>query len=107
MKLLRNSGNERVIDRLRDWLRPGASIDLMSPEFSLHAFAEMQDMMAKPGRIRLLLGEENLLSNLSSAARRTFPIEENSKGVGLPTRPTTGSRATPKFAMQPHLPRNP
>ncbi|WP_303697662.1 helicase-related protein [Brevundimonas naejangsanensis] len=61
MKLLRNSGNERVIDRLGDWLRPGASVDLMSPEFSLHAFAEMQDMMAKPGRIRLLLGEEKSL----------------------------------------------
>lgn len=61
MRLLRNSGNERVIDRLRDWLRPGVSIDLMSREFSLHAFAEAQDMMAKPGRVRLLLGEPKTL----------------------------------------------
>jgi len=61
MKLLRNSGNERVIDQLRDWLRPGASVDLMSSEFSLHAFAEMQDMMVKLGRVRLLLGEEKSL----------------------------------------------
>ena len=58
MRLLRNSGNERVIDQLRDWLHPGTSIDLMSPEFSLHAFAETRDMMAKPGDVRLLLGEE-------------------------------------------------
>lgn len=61
MRLLRNSGNERVIDQLREWLRPGASIDLMSPEFSLHAFAETRDMMAKPGRVRMLLGEQKAL----------------------------------------------
>ncbi|KTQ96008.1 helicase [Aureimonas ureilytica] len=58
MRLLRNSGNERVIDQLRDWLRPGASIDLMSQEFSLHAFAETREMVTKPGRVRLLLGEQ-------------------------------------------------
>lgn len=61
MRLLRNSGNERVIDQLRDWLHPSASIDLMSPEFSLHAFAETRDLMTKSGRVRLLLGEETTL----------------------------------------------
>ena len=61
MRLLPNSGNERVIDRLRDWLHPGASIDLMSPGFSLHAFAETRDLLAKPGRVRLLLGEHKAL----------------------------------------------
>jgi hypothetical protein len=62
MRLLRNSGNERVIDQLRDWIRPGASIDLMSPEFSLHAFAETRDILARPGRVRLLLGEQKTLT---------------------------------------------
>ena len=61
MKLLRNSGNERVIDQLRGWLQPGASIDLVSPEFSLHAFAETRELMIKPGRVRLLLGEPTTL----------------------------------------------
>ncbi|MGY4333592.1 hypothetical protein ACVWWG_008009 [Bradyrhizobium sp. LB7.2] len=58
MRLIRNSGNERVIDQLRDWVRPGAAIDVMSPEFSLHAFAETRELTAKPGGVRLLLGED-------------------------------------------------
>lgn len=62
MKLLRNAGNERVIDEIRDWLRPGAALDLMSPEFSLHAFAETREMLAKPGRVRLLLGANDSLT---------------------------------------------
>ena len=57
MKLLGNTGNERVIDQLGEWLVSGASIDLMSPDFSLHAFAETRDMLAKPGPVRLLIGE--------------------------------------------------
>jgi helicase-like protein/type III restriction/modification enzyme restriction subunit len=58
MRLIRNSGNERVIDELKDWVRPGAAIDVMSPEFSLHAFAETRELFSKPGGIRLLLGEQ-------------------------------------------------
>ncbi len=61
MKLIRNSGNERVIDRLREWLAQGASIDLMSPIFSVHAFAEVRELGqfpwlddARPGNIRHL-----------------------------------------------------
>lgn len=58
MKLLKNSGNERVIDQLQAWVRPGAAIDVMSPDFSLHAFAETRELFSKPGNVRLLLGEE-------------------------------------------------
>lgn len=62
MKLIRNSGNERVIDRLREWLAQGASIDLMSPTFSVHAFAEVRELIEKAERCRLLLGEEAALA---------------------------------------------
>lgn len=61
MKLLRNSGNERVIDQLRDWLRPTVPVDLMSAEFSLFAFAETRDLLTKSGPVKLLLGEQNAL----------------------------------------------
>ncbi|XAZ25219.1 SNF2-related protein [Sinorhizobium sp. B11] len=33
----------------------------MSPQFSLHAFAELRDIWEKPGNVRLLLGEPRLL----------------------------------------------
>jgi hypothetical protein len=62
MKLIRNSGNERVIDRLREWLAQGASIDLMSPTFSIHAFAEVRELFERAEKCRLLLGEEAALA---------------------------------------------
>src|SRR6218665_1160411 len=62
MKLLRNTGNERVIDRLRDWLQPDSTFDLMSPDFSLYAFAEAHDNLKKAGRCRLLLGSDTVLA---------------------------------------------
>lgn len=62
MKLLRNSGNERVIDSLRAWLEPESTVDLMSPAFSLYAFAETRDLLMKAGHCRILLGDEAALS---------------------------------------------
>ena len=58
MQLLRNSGNERVIDRLQSWLQPGSAVDLMSPAFSLYAFAETHERLTKAGQCRVLLGAE-------------------------------------------------
>ena len=51
-----------MIDRLREWLAQGASIDLMSPTFSVHAFAEVRELIEKAERCRLLLGEEAALA---------------------------------------------
>jgi hypothetical protein len=62
MKLIRNSGNDRVIDRLRDWLTAGSAIDFMTPTFSVHAFAETREVLDKADRCRLLLGDSNALA---------------------------------------------
>lgn len=61
MKLLTNTGTERVLDQLRDWFTSGTALDLMSPGFSLHAFAETRDIMVSTGPVRLLLGERAAL----------------------------------------------
>lgn len=58
MKLLKNSGNERVIDQLRAWHLRGAVINFMSPDFSLHAFAEIRELLAKADRVRLFIGDK-------------------------------------------------
>ncbi|AOW50924.1 helicase-related protein [Acetobacter ascendens] len=58
MKLLKNSGNERVIDQLRTWILQGTSLDLMSPDFSLYAFAETSELLVKVDRVRLLIGDK-------------------------------------------------
>jgi hypothetical protein len=62
MKLIRNSGNDRVIDRLREWLTAGSAIDFMTPTFSVHAFAETREFIDKADRCRLLLGDPNALA---------------------------------------------
>jgi hypothetical protein len=59
MRILTNAGNDRVIDQLRTWLASGvATVDLMSPDFSLHAFAEAREMLGKVASARLLLGKD-------------------------------------------------
>ena len=57
MKLLLNSGKERVIDWLREWVTPGSTLDMMSPAFSLYAFAEARDLVTKAAKSRILLGD--------------------------------------------------
>lgn len=56
MRLVRNSGTDRGIDSLREWLTQGANVDLVSPTFSLFAFAELRNALDRIERCRLLLG---------------------------------------------------
>jgi hypothetical protein len=55
MKLLRNTGADRVIDVIRPWVKPGNQLDVVSPTFSLFAFAELLPDLAKLSKARLLL----------------------------------------------------
>ncbi len=56
MRLVRNGGTDRGVDRLREWLDQGAFIDIVSPSFSLLAFAELRGVLDRIERCRLLLG---------------------------------------------------
>lgn len=55
MRLIKNSGGDRVIDDLRLCLQKGSSLDVASPALSLFAFAELQDLLAGLGKTRLAL----------------------------------------------------
>ena len=70
MRLLRNSGADRALDLLRDWLAPNAGVDIVSPTFSLLAFAEIRSALDRIDRCRLVLGESSsvALSLLGSEA---------------------------------------
>ena len=41
MKFVSNAGTDRVIDVMRPWLMPNSQLDVVSPSFSLFAFAEI------------------------------------------------------------------
>lgn len=55
MKLIKNTGADRVVDELRQALAPPASLDVASPAFSLFAFADLRDLLAKLDACRLVL----------------------------------------------------
>ena len=41
MKLVRNTGSDRVIEVIRPWFVPGHQLDIVTPALSLFAFAEI------------------------------------------------------------------
>ena len=55
MKLVLNTGTDRVIDLVRQHLRPGSQLGCVTPSFSLFAFAELRDALANLGRVQLIL----------------------------------------------------
>ena len=55
MKLIKNTGSERVIGELREALVPSSSLDLTSPTFSIFAFAELRDVLEKLDACRMVI----------------------------------------------------
>jgi len=55
MKLIRNIGDDRVIDELRGCLAPQRAIDIASPALSLFAFGELHVLLSGLSRCRLVL----------------------------------------------------
>jgi hypothetical protein len=55
LKLVSNTGNERVIDRLRSSFSAHGELDIMTSEFSLFAFAELVRELASASKTRIVL----------------------------------------------------
>lgn len=59
MRLIKNTGNDRVIDELRQTLLPYSTLDVASPSFSLFAFAELRDVLERLDKCRMVLPQTN------------------------------------------------
>ncbi len=75
MRLIKNTGSDRVVDELRACLAVGSHLDFASPGFSLYAYAEVKDLLDRLGNCRLVLpsaegGELTLLGNDSDRSFR-------------------------------------
>jgi len=72
VRLIRNSGNDRVVDELRRTTTSGSCLDLASPEFSLFAFSELRELLEKLERCRMVLpvGADGNLDLLGSTGDR-------------------------------------
>lgn len=72
MKFVSNAGQERVIDLLRHNLHAGSQLDMVSPAYSLFAFAEMLTDAGKVTRSHLIVPPETAdIDLLGSPADRT------------------------------------
>lgn len=74
MKLIRNSGNERVVDELRKCLVGQDKFDIATPAFSLFAFGEVRELLSKLDKCRLALpsSEAGDLALVGSISDRPF-----------------------------------
>lgn len=74
MKLIKNTGNDRVIDELRTFLLSQSGIDVVSPFFSLFAFAEIRTLLEKIGQCRLVIpaAKDSELTLLGSESDRAY-----------------------------------
>ncbi|HEY9100221.1 MAG TPA: helicase-related protein [Thiobacillus sp.] len=55
MKLIHNTGADRVIDLMRPYLKHGNQLGCVTPSFSLFAFAELRDALTALERVQLVL----------------------------------------------------
>lgn len=74
MKILKNSGADRVVDELLNSLDGSTSLDLASHQFSLFAYAELKDALGKLENCRLILPtlDSESLALLGSESDREF-----------------------------------
>lgn len=59
MKLIHNTGTDRVIDLMRPHLKHGNQLGCVTPSFSLYAFAEMRDALSVLDRVQLILSPDD------------------------------------------------
>ena len=71
MRIVPNTGTDRVVDIVRPWLQTGRRIDLASGTLSLFAFAELAGSLGRLAGARLVLPpDEKALDLLGSSADR-------------------------------------
>lgn len=59
MKLIHNTGSQRVIDLIRPHLKPGNRLGCVTPSFSLHAFAEVHEALSALEQVQLIVPRDN------------------------------------------------
>ena len=74
MRIVPNTGTDRVVDIIRPWLRPGNKMDLASRGLSLFAFGELAGELLRVAHARLVLpyddSEFDLLGAVADRAAR-------------------------------------
>ncbi|WP_375412999.1 helicase-related protein [uncultured Bradyrhizobium sp.] len=85
MKLIKNSGNDRVIDELRNALMAGTAMNMVASSLSLHAFGELAKPLANVARCRLVLSEGAIIDAglLGAESERPFRNRLGTRALAL------------------------
>lgn len=85
MKIIKNSGTDRVIEELRKSLDPHSRLDLVTSDFSLFAFSEVQNQLSKIKRIRIILPphQRSALNLFGGSADRLFRNRLNARYLAV------------------------
>lgn len=59
MKLIQNTGTQRVIDLMRPHLKHGNRLDCVTPSLSLYAFSEIREALSALDRVQLIVPPDN------------------------------------------------
>ncbi len=106
MRLIRNAGNDRVIDELRRSLGSGAAMDVASSALSLHAFGELSKPLTAINRSRMLVPASLDLESalLGGESERPFRNKLGARALALQfskwLETKVDVRATPKSLPQ-------
>lgn len=81
MKLIKNTGDNRVIDEVRAALGPQSKLDIATPAFSLFAFGEVRELLKDITRCRLVIPTlpDSELQLFGSDADRPFRNRLNTR----------------------------
>ena len=83
MKLIKNTGDDRVIDEIRAALRPQSRLDIASPAFSLFAFGQASDLLQDIAACRMVISTQadSELQLFGSDADRYFRNRLNTRAL--------------------------
>ncbi|MEI8153339.1 MAG: helicase-related protein [Hyphomicrobiales bacterium] len=102
MKLIKNTGNDRVVDELRGSLSSGAALDMATPALSLHAYGELAQPLANIAACRLVFPESLDLGStlLGSETERPFRNRLGTRALALQFEKWLRTKVEARFASK-------
>ena len=102
MRIIKNTGSDRVVGELRKSLAPPSSLDLASPVFSLFAFAELRDLLERLDACRVVLGANgDRIGLIGSESDRPFRNRLNVHRLARECAAWTKNKVTLRGAPEP------
>ena len=102
MKLIKNTGNDRVVDELRGSLATGAALDMATPVLSLHAFGELIPSLGNIESCRLVYPAALDLTStlLGGETERLFRNRLRTRALALQFEQWLRAKAEARFAAK-------